>query len=361
LAPGSSGESVTGAISDQPQHGLDVPFDVESAGIIVLTATGAIAASNPRALELFACGSAEELRALCQPILKRLSSGLPHAHVTTAQQFELQIVARPQPRRILVSAHHLGSGPMHWLLLTRAEDSARRLDGILEHAARNQLLQRLYGTLRHDLHSPIQAVLWTLDLLQRAAQQAPVSPEQRAQLDESATLGRKELDRLKASVRRFLSFAMPTADRERLDVGAVAQDVQRVIAAEASLFDVRISVQPPSQPLMIEAVRGQLEQAFAALMLNAMDAIPAGGEVTTSVREHEGQAEIIVTSSSAAGASPSRSHHASTDAPPRFAVGLHAARAVATSHGGDISEPAGNGARTFRMRLPLARTRAGSV
>ena len=341
-----------------------MPFGTESDGIIVLTVGGAVAASNTQALDLFACASVEELRALCQPILKRLSSGLPRAGSTPSQQFELQIGARPQLRRIVVNAHALGNGQqMHWLLLTRGEDTARRLDGMLEHAARNQLLQRLYGTMRHDLHSPIQAVLWTFDLLQRAAQQADVHPDQRAQLEESATLGRKELDRLKASVRRFLSFAMPSADRERLDMGALAQDVQRVISAEASLFEVRMAVQPPAQPLLVEGVRGQLEQALAALMLNAVDAIPAGGSVTTTVREHEGQAEIIVTASSAPGSgiAQPRHHDDAIDASPRFAVGLHAARAVAASHGGDISEPAGNGVRTFRMRFPLARMRAGGM
>ena len=234
---------MTGATSDQPQRWLDGAFATDSAGIIVLTTAGAIAASNAQALELFACATTDELRALCQPILKRLTSGLPHAESPPAQQFELQ-VGRPQPRRIVVNAHPLGTGPMHWLLLTRTDDAARRFDGTLEHAARNQLLQRLYGTMRHDLHSPIQAVLWTFDLLQRAAQQAEVSPEQRAQLEDSAALGRKELDRLKASVRRFLSFAIPSSpDRERIDVAELAQTVQQVISAEASLFDVRMNVQ----------------------------------------------------------------------------------------------------------------------
>jgi signal transduction histidine kinase len=188
-----------------------------------------------------------------------------------------------------------------------------------------------------------------------------VSPEQRAQLEESATLGRKELDRLKASVRRFLSFAMPTADRERIDVGALAEDVQRVIAAEASLFEVRMNVQPPPHALIVEGVRSQLEQALAALLLNAMDAIPAGGSVTTTVREHGGQAEIIVSASAVGAAAAHARTHQPADSGTRTAVGLSAARAAATSHGGDISEPAGTGARTFRLRLPLVRARIAGV
>lgn len=358
-----AGQRVTGATTDQPQRWLDGALATDPAGIIVLTAAGTIAASNAQALELFACATTDELRTLCQPILKRLTSGLPRIDSPPAQQFELQ-VGRPQPRKIVVSAYPLDTGQMHWLLLTRTDDAARRFDGTLEHAARNQLLQRLYGTMRHDLHSPIQAVLWTFDLLQRAAQQAQVSPEQRAQLEESATLGRKELDRLKASVRRFLSYAIPaTPDRERIDIAELAQAVQQVISAEASLFDVKMNVQLPEQPLTVDGVRGHLEQAVATLMLNAVDAILAGGTVTTVIREHDGKAEIVVSSSRTRGdaAAQERFDRHAVETFPRSAVGLHAARAVVLSHGGDLSELPGNGAPTLRLRLPIARPRSTGV
>ena len=352
---------MTGATSDQPQHWLGGAFAADPAGIIVLTGAGTIAACNAHALELFACTSTEELRTLCQPILKRLTSGLPGAGAPPAQQFDLQIAGRPQSRKIVVSAHPLGTGQMHWLLLTRTDEAARRFDGTLEQAARNQLLNRLYGTMRHDLHSPIQAVLWTFDLLQRAAHQGEVSPEQRSQLEESATLGRKELDRLKGSVRRFLSFAMPSdSDRERVDLGELAQTVQHVISAEASLFEVKMTLQLPERPLVVEGVRGQLEQALATLMLNAVDAIPDGGTVTTAVREHDGKAEIVVNGTRMHD-KPAPQSQAGRNGAQRSTVGLHAVRAVAASHGGDISDLPGNGSRTFRLRLSMTRPRNAGV
>jgi signal transduction histidine kinase len=351
---------VAEATTNQAQQWLPEALNTDPAGIIVLSAGGAITASNAQALELFACATNEELRPLCQPILKRLTAVLPRDGSPPAQQFDLQIGARPQPRRILVSAHPLGNGAPHWLLLTRSDEAARRFDGLLEHAARNQLLERLYGTMRHDLHSPIQAVLWSFDLLQKAAHQADVSPEQRAQLEESATLGRKELDRLKGSVRRFLSFAMPAAaDRERIDVTEVAQAVQRVISAEASLFEVRMSVQEPPHPCLVDGVRSQLEQAFAVLMLNAVDVIPTGGVVSTIIREVDGKVEILVGSTA-----PQAHAHAARDShggARRSQIGLQVAHAVAASHGGDVSELPGNGVRTYRMRLACARIRNPSM
>jgi hypothetical protein len=79
------------------------------------------------------------------------------------------------------------------------------------------------------------------------------------------------------------------------------------------------------------------------------------------VREHEGQAEIIVSANAVGAAATHARTHEPADSSTRTAVGLSAARAAATSHGGDISEPAGNGARTFRLRLPLARPRTAAV
>ena len=98
-------------------------------------------------------------------------------------------------------------------------------------------------------------------------------------------------------------------------------------------------------------------------MLNAVDAIPAGGTVNTVIREHDGKVEIVVSSNRSqadAAAQPVR-HERHPETLPRGAVGLNAARAVVASHGGDLSELPGNGTPTLRLRLPIARPRSTGV
>lgn len=363
-ARATTGACVTGAIGDQFERWFEDARETAPAGLVILTAAGAVAVGNAAALDLLGCTSTDELRPLLQPVLKRLESTPSDSSPPGAQRFDMQVPVRSQTRRIVGSARRLEHEQLRWLLLLRSEEQARAFDATLQHAASNQLLQRLHGTLRHDLNSPIQAALWTFDLLQRAVGLLQVDPAQRAPVEETTARGRKELARLKEAMRRLLSFVTPSPDeRERVDVRDLAGDAQRLIATEASLFEVKMGLELPSQPLVVEGVRGQLEQALVTLMLNAVDAIADGGSVTTAVRELEGLAEIVVRGSPTAdGTMAGRGVSAHARLGTRHAtVGLHAARSIAAAHGGDLSEPPSAGPLTFRLRLPLARPQNRSV
>ncbi len=351
---------MTGATEGQVGRWFEDRRGEIPAALVVLAADGAVAVSNPEALELLACANSGELRALLQPIVKRLDASSSGSSVSSTERFEFQVPGERQARRIVLSARRLGGDQLRWLLLLQSDHQSREFETTLQHAARNQLLQRLQGTMRHDLNSPIQAALWTFDLLQRALQQSPVNPEQKAQLEESTALGRKELARLKDAVRRFLSFAAsPGGDRERLDACELVSDIQRMISPEASLREVAMTIDLPSEAIFVEGVRNQLEQALATLMINAVDHTPPGGTIRTSVAQHDGRLEIAISSLSPAGDSargPPPAEPATQNA-----IGLHAARSIMMSHGGDVSQLPGGPARIDRVRLPLARGKSPSL
>src|SRR5262245_54775013 len=303
-------------------------------GMVIMGTGGAIATSNQRAFQLLNCANTEEMRLLVQPVVKRLAASSSEAALG-GQQFELHVRERLQTRRIMVTAHALGTDHLRWLLLLYPEEQARGRDQVLQNSARNELLGRLHGTVRHDLNSPIQALLWTFDLLQKAAHQAEMPAEQRSQIDETASMGRKELARLKNAVRRFLSFALVESEEpERLDLKEVLEEVHRVLAAEASLFDVRVNLELPPQDLFVKGRRGQLEQAIAALVLNAVDSAPAGKCVTVVLEAQAGNAVIVVHSAPVVREIETRP----LALPARAPVPLHAAHAIAAQHGGDINE-----------------------
>lgn len=344
---------VTTPIGDQFEHWDADTRHAHPRGFLLVSADGRIAAANGTTHELLGCKTEDELRRLLEPALTRLNS-LPQAP-DVPHRFELHAAGSPQGSPVAALAQRLGGEEFRWLVMLQPAASSRASVDSLQHAWRNQLMQRLYGTMRHDLNSPIQAALWTFDLLRRAVQQSQLTAEQRSQLEESTALGRKELARLKTAVQRFLAFAAPEAGApERIDAGALLEDVQRLIAAEASLADVKLNVALPSQPVAIEAVRAPLEQALIMMLLAVLDTTAQGGEVNTTICEVEGEVQIVIS-----GAPPRAASEAGMGGMERAHNGrswsdtdLDGVRASVRSHGGDIDERSRNNRREFHLRWP---------
>lgn len=348
------GEIVTTSIAGQSEHlGAEMRVAKPTA-FVIASADGRITVANGATRELLARKSDDDLRSLLGPLLTELNS-LPQAP-DVPHRFELQVPGSADGPGIVGSAQRLDDDACRWLLMLQPADPAAGPGRMMQHAWRLQLLQRLYGTMRHDLNSPIQAASWTFDLLQRAAENVQLTPEQRAKFDESTAIGRKELARLKAAVHRFLSFAVPSAgEPERLDAGELLEDVLRLIAAEASLADVNVTLESRAQAPLVEIERAPFEQALVTLIFVAIDGTARGGTVVIALSEMGGSVEIAIRGSPQVGdpepgeAEILRSERLSESS------GLHAARAIASALGGDLDEhPDANG-RAFYLRLPRAR------
>lgn len=323
---------------------------------VIMSADGRITAANDATRELLARKSDDDLRSLLGPLLAELNS-LPQAP-DVPHRFELQVPGSAEGAGIVGFAQRLDDDACRWLLMLQPADPALGSGRMMRHAWRIQLLQRLYGTMRHDLNSPIQAVSWTFDLLQRVAQNVQLTPEQRAKLDESTAIGRKELARLKAAVHRFLSFAVPSAgEPERLDAGELLEDVQRLIAAEASLADVNVTLESRAQAPLVEIERAPFEQALVTLLFMAIDDTARGGTVAIALSEVGGMVEIAIRGGPQDG--DPESHPGEADIPRSERLsessGLHAVRAIAMAFGGDLDDHPGKNGRAFHLRLPRAR------
>lgn len=357
-----SGEILTSPTSGQFENWDADLRRTHSRGLLIVSADGKIAAAGGNTHELLACKTEEDLLRLLGPVLTQLNS-LPQAP-DIPHRFELHAPGSPQESRIVGFAQRMDGTGFRWLLMLQPAAASPDSDSLMQHAWRSQLLQRLYGTMRHDLNSPIQAALWTFDLLQRAVQQSQLTAEKRAQLEESTTLGRKELARLKSAVHRFLSFAAPDLDApERLDAGALLEDVQRLIATEASLADVKLVIESPSQPIVIEAVRAPLEQTLVTLLLVALDATAHGGSITTAICETAADIEIAINGGPrqtipAANGEGSEAAPGGRSSP---SADLRAARVIARANGGDMNERPYKDGRAFHLRWPRVGRRPANL
>jgi signal transduction histidine kinase len=228
--------------------------------------------------------------------------------------------------------------------------SVEGFEAALQDAAYVQALRRVAATVIHDFKSPLQSAVWAVELLERAIAQDESTREQHAYL---ATL-KKELARLKSASQNILD-GLTSAERERIDLVPLIEQLARFVRAEAMLLDVAVELALPPEEAIAEGRRSQLASALLTLMTTALDAMPGGGKLRIALDRARDSIELSINETgSSAGGTPDCSFELDFSTHSR-GIGFYAARSVVRAHGGDIEwarSPAGGS--SFRIRLPAA-------
>jgi signal transduction histidine kinase len=108
---------------------------------------------------------------------------------------------------------------------------------------------------------------------------------------------------------------------------------------------------------VIDADSGQLQQVLVNLVLNALDAMPNGGKLRTSVAFTGRDGVEIIVADTGPGVAPEvRSRLFEpfvTVKKTGLGLGLVVSRRIVEDHGGTITEEGGVGGARFAIRLPV--------
>lgn len=139
--------------------------------------------------------------------------------------------------------------------------------------------------MAHALRNPLHAVGLSVDEL---AARLPDDPDAAAM----AASARRQIAGVDGTIRSFLALAAGGGAEEEIDVRALAEEVALAALQEAR-GRVRVSV-APGGVARLTAVAPELKAALHALVVNAVEASPDGGEVVVSVAGEEGCAVVRV-------------------------------------------------------------------
>jgi len=210
---------------------------------------------------------------------------------------------------------------------------------------------RLTASIAHEVNNPLQSVQNCLHL----AGHEGVEPEKRKEYFE---LAKKELDRLMKTVQRMLDFYRPGAARvEQVDILDLLTHVLSLTSSQLRSKKIEIKTDLPKSLPMIFAVSSQIQQIFFNLILNALDAMPDGGELMISARAVPSGVEIIFEDSGPG--IPEERRESIFE--PFFStkeggtgLGLTVSYNIVTAHGGTLDLINGHGTGAcFRLFLPM--------
>jgi signal transduction histidine kinase len=183
----------------------------------------------------------------------------------------------------------------------------------------------------------------------------------RALASESARAGSKISDLVSAMKRLTHMDRAPVA--EPIDVEQGLRDTLMVLGHKAREKSLSLKIDVAPGLPRVNAVGGELEQAWMNVLDNALDAVDLGGHVSVTAKP-EGHALVVRIIDDGPGIPPEHREQIfdpffTTKAPGQgTGLGLDIARQHLRRHGGDIDFDSRPGRTEFRVSLPLAEPRA---
>ncbi|KAA0255806.1 two-component sensor histidine kinase [Acidobacteria bacterium ACD] len=215
---------------------------------------------------------------------------------------------------------------------------------------------RLAAGVAHEINNPLGAILLYANLLVEAT---PAEDPRRGEMERIAV----QAARAKEIVKGLLDFARQTpAELRRVDLNEVVLSVLGLLARQPRLQAVRVRTELSPLPLPVEADPAKLQQVFVNVVLNALDAMKDGGELTvrSGFSEKPGTCRVAVSDTGAGIAAEDLPRvfdpfFSTKEVGEGVGLGLAISYGIVEQHRGgiDIQSVPGAGT-TVRVLLPLA-------
>jgi len=265
---------------------------------------------------------------------RRKDGGTIHANVTT-------------------SPIHLAGEPAR-LSVALIEDVTERMQAqeALRRSERLAMTGRLAASVAHEIGNPLQAVIGCLSL----AQEARAAGEDTARYMQVAM---DELDRAARLVGRMRDLNRPTeGKREAVEVNDLVERVLLLSRKQCQNQHVEVRWEAGQDLPAVAAVADRVQQVFLNLVLNAVDAMPGGGELAVRTAHTPDPAGVAVTFADTGTGIPEEQLErlfepfASTKTE-GLGLGLYVSRNIVHEHGGHIQVDSRPGqGTTFTVWLP---------
>jgi len=239
------------------------------------------------------------------------------------------------------------------LVRLRDPEAARQVGRQLQTADRDSAISRITSGVAHEVKNPLNAILMHVEVARMKLARNDTDVSQQMEIIS------REILRLDRVVKTFLDFTRPVELHPvQVSLDSFVREIVELAGPQAAAASIRVALHDESEGAQIRVDVDLMKQALLNVVVNALQAMPEGGDLRIECAVREDQAEIRI-SDTGVGIPPElrdkifRLYY--TTKPQGSGIGLAMTYRIVQLHDGTIdftSEP-GKGT-TFIVRLPLA-------
>jgi signal transduction histidine kinase len=239
------------------------------------------------------------------------------------------------------------------LVRLRDPEAQRKIGRELQTADRLAAISRVSGGVAHEVKNPLNAILLHVEVARAKLSRGDTEIEQQMEIIS------REILRLDRVVKTFLDFTRPVElNLSNVALADLVAEIVELARPQAAARQIRLVVDERTDGAEIRVDRDLMKQAVLNVVVNAIEAMPEGGELRFESSAGEDSAEMRI-SDTGPGIPPDLREKIFrlyfTTKKEGSGIGLAMTFRIVQLHDGTIdftSEP-GKGT-TFSIRLPLA-------
>ena len=255
------------------------------------------------------------------------------------------------------------------------EEVARRTDSlkgsILElKKAQEKLIQseklaataKLIAGVAHEIKNPLNSMSFSTSNIETICNTSADLKQAKLLCQESITILKSDITRLKEMVDKFMSFARPVRqERKEADVNLIIQGVVQGLRIELEAKQIRLSEDYDNELPPVKLEKDEFHRSILNLLLNALEAVTPGGRIGIRTSSGDGRVTVEV-EDDGCGIPPELQDRVFdiffTTKAKGSGLGLSQVFRTIDSHQGNISFECREGNGTiFHIEIPLERPR----
>lgn len=210
---------------------------------------------------------------------------------------------------------------------------------------------QLAASVAHEVRNPLMGIKLLVEASLQTCDPLPLT-------NDDLRMVHRELGRVEQTVQGLLDFARPPSlNRVACELGGLIQQALEIVRARARQQRVTMKVALPEKPIKGNLDQGQMGTVLVNLLINSLDAMPGGGELTVRLEPVDATRIRIAILDSGSGITQELAEQLfvpfASSKPTGTGLGLSICQRIVEEHGGAIQgENRAEGGACFTVTLP---------